>query len=132
MPQWLWNFLNFKGSDEALGVRGENLAARFLRDQGYKIIARNFRCAMGEIDIVAREGGMLVFVEVKTRSYDDPTPEQQINLTKQRQITRTAKYYLSRYGMAAPPGRFDVVAVLWVPGRDPQIRHTPGAFEAAD
>src|SRR4051812_28242317 len=90
---------------DALGDRGENMAAKYLRNQGYKIICRNFRCDLGEIDIVARDGQTLVFVEVKTRAYDDPTPEEQVNATKQHQITKAAKFYLGRYGVA-PPARF--------------------------
>ena len=80
---------------------------------GFKIIVRNFRCEVGEIDIIAREGKTLVFVEVKTRAYDDPTPEDQVNFEKQRQLTNAAKLYLSRYGSPQPPARFDVVAVVW-------------------
>ena len=129
----------FKGNPDApahrspiantLGDRGENAAARYLRNQGYRIIVRNFRCELGEIDIVARDGNTLVFVEVKTRAYDEPTPEDQVNDFKQHQITTAGRFYLSRYGTPQPPARFDVVAVVWPPGRDPQIRHTPNAFE---
>ena len=115
---------------EGLGDRGENVAARYLRNRGYKIIVRNFRCVMGEIDIVARDGKTLVFVEVKTRAYDDPTPEDQVNPAKQHQLTKAGKFYLSRYGVPQPPARFDVIAVVWPDGKDPQIRHTPHAFEA--
>jgi len=115
---------------DALGDRGENVAARYLRNHGYNIIVRNFRCEMGEIDIVARDGKTLVFVEVKTRAYDDPTPEEQVNETKQHQITKAAKFYLSRYGTPQPPARFDVVAIVWPTGREPQIRHTTDAFDA--
>lgn len=115
---------------DALGDRGENVAARYLRNQGYRIIVRNYRCEVGEIDIVARDGPTLVFVEVKTRAYDDPTPEQQVDLAKQQQLTRVAKLYLSRYGTPQPPARFDVVAVVWPNGQDPIIRHTTDAFEA--
>lgn len=113
-----------------LGERGENIAARFLRDLGYRILARNYRCAAGEIDIIARHGNTLVFVEVKTRTHDDPLPEDQINPSKQHRMTRAAKTYLSRYGSSLPPARFDVVAVVWPEGRDPIIRHIPGAFPA--
>jgi len=112
-----------------MGDRGENVAARYLRNRAYKIIVRNFRCDLGEIDIVARDGKTLVFVEVKTRAYDDPAPEDQVNTAKQHQITKAAKLYLSRYGFPQPPSRFDVVAIIWPNGRDPQIRHTPHAFE---
>jgi putative endonuclease len=106
------------------------VAARFLRNLGYKIIVRNFRCAIGEIDIIARDGDTLVFVEVKTRVNDDPMPEDQVNGTKQHQITKAAKFYMGRYGVPQPPARFDVVAIVWPTGRSPQIRHIPNAFES--
>jgi putative endonuclease len=113
-----------------LGDRGENRAAGFLRSAGYKIILRNFRCELGEIDIIARDGPSLVFVEVKTRSYDDPTPEEQVNDFKQHQITKAAHLYLSRYGTPQPPARFDVIAIVWPNSSEPIIRHTKNAFEA--
>jgi len=116
-------------SKDALGDRGENMAARFLRNLGYKIIVRNFRCALGEIDIIARDGQTLVFVEVKSREYDEPKPEDQVGDEKRRQLTKVARMYLSRYGVPQPPARFDVVAVVWPEGKTPQIRHTTNAFE---
>src|SRR5204862_4472140 len=116
---------------DPLWERGENAAAKYLRNLGYRLITRNYRCDAGEVDIIARDGKTLVFVEVKTRTYDDPTPEDQVNQRKQNQLTKAAKVYLSRYGFPQPPARFDVVAVLWSPsGRDPTIRHTTDAFEA--
>ena len=131
MVSWFQSL--FKGAPperDALGQRGENVAARHLRNLGYTIIVRNFRCNLGEIDIVAKDGKTLVFVEVKTRTADEPTPEDQVNSPKQHQITKAAKLYLSRYGIPQPPARFDVIAVIWPDGREPQIRHTPHAFEA--
>src|SRR5678809_70587 len=88
---------------DTLGDRGENLAARHLRNLGYRIITRNFRCPLGEIDIVARDGNTLVFCEVKTRAYEDDngvgiSPEDQVNTVKRHQISKAARYYLSRYG----------------------------------
>ena len=133
MLGWLSNLLNPATETvqrDAMGDRGENLAARHLQSRGYKIIARNFRCELGEVDIVARDGRTLVFVEVKTRAYDDPAPEDQVNPAKMHQLTKAAKVFLSRYGTPQPPARFDVVAVLWPNGREPIIRHTPHAFEA--
>ena len=133
MLGWLSNLLNPATEPvqrDAMGDRGENLAARHLQSRGYKIIARNFRCELGEIDIVARDGRTLVFVEVKTRTVDDPLPEDQVNPSKQHQITKAGKYYLGRYGVPQPPSRFDVIAVVWPDGREPVIRHTPHAFEA--
>jgi putative endonuclease len=117
-------------SRTALGEGGENAAARFLRGLGYRIIERNFRCELGEVDIIARDGKTLVFVEVKTREQDDPAPEEQVDAAKQHQLTRAARVYLSRYGSPQPPARFDVVGIVWPPGRSPQIRHTIDAFEA--
>jgi putative endonuclease len=117
-------------ADDSLGAKGENLAARFLRSQGYKIITRNYRSATGEIDIIARDGKTLVFTEVKTRTADDPMPEAQVNQFKQHQITKSARQYLSRYGHPQPPARFDVVAIVWPENSKPLIRHTPNAFEA--
>jgi putative endonuclease len=136
MFDWFQKLLGKGGQNnppkrDALGDRGENVAARYLRNQGYNIIVRNFRCEVGEIDIIARDGKTLVFVEVKTRVADDPQPEDQVNLFKQQQLTRAAKFYLSRYGTPQPPARFDVVAIVWPNGREPQIRHTQSAFEAA-
>lgn len=129
MRNWLEKLFKREVPQDTLGDRGENLAARFLRDLGYKILERNFRTTVGEIDIVARDGQTLVFVEVKSRAYDDPAPEDQVNAAKQHQVTKAAKSYLSRFGVE-PPARFDVVAVLWPEGRNPIIRHTPNAFEA--
>lgn len=131
MSSWFQSlFKPAAASRDALGPRGENMAARYLRNLGYKIIVRNFRCELGEIDIVAKDGKTLVFVEVKTRAYDDPTPEEQVNDVKRHQLTKAAKLYLSRYGIPQPPARFDVVAIVWPQGREPQIRHTTHAFEA--
>jgi putative endonuclease len=130
MFQFLRKLLGHESAAGGLGGRGENLAARFLRGLGYKIMVRNFRSALGEIDIIARDGDTLVFVEVKTRSYDEPTPEDQVNAAKRHQITKVAKSYLSRYGFPQPPARFDVVAVVWPEGGEAQIRHIRSAFEA--
>jgi putative endonuclease len=130
MPRWLDKLLGRAPKVDPLSERGENVAARFLRDLGYKILLRNYRSDLGEIDIIARDGDTLVFVEVKTRSYDDPSPEEQVNAAKQHQLTRCAKAYLSRYGTPRPPARFDVVAVVWPQNREPEIRHIKSAFEA--
>lgn len=128
----MWKYLStlFRESSPApLGHRGETLVAKHLRSRGYKILHRNFVTPLGEIDIVARDGETLVFVEVKTRQQDDPTPEEQVNHHKQRQLTRVGKFYLSRF--ADPPAaRFDVVAIVWPADGKPEIRHTPHAFEA--
>lgn len=131
MLEWLQSLMKKpEPAEDVLGQRGENVAAKHLRNQGYKILIRNFRCNAGEVDIVARDGKTIVFVEVKTRTKDDPTPEEQVNDPKRHQLTKAARHFLNRYGTPQPPARFDVVAVVWPTGREPWIRHTPDAFEA--
>lgn len=132
MLKWLTGLINSQPADPeaALGPRGENAAAKFLRNRGYRIITRNFRTDLGEIDIIARDGNTLVFVEVKTRADDSTPPEEQVDEHKRHQLTKVAKLYLSRYGIPRPSARFDVVAIVWPTGRDPQIRHLPNAFPA--
>ena len=132
MVEWLANLFKAKTPKDALGDRGENMAARHLRNRGYKIIMRNFSCDLGEIDIIARDGKTLVFLEVKTRAYDDPKPEEQVNNIKQDKIIRAAKYYLTRYGTPQPPSRFDVIAIVWPTGQPPIIRHHEHAFDASE
>src|SRR6059058_2428344 len=132
MVKWLEKFRTvFRSTPtpDPLAERGENVAAKFLRNLGYKILERNYCTNVGEIDIIARDGKTLVFVEVKTRAYDDPTPEEQVNNFKMHQITKAAKIFLARYGFPQPPARFDVIAIVWPAGQPPIIRHTPNAFE---
>jgi putative endonuclease len=130
MIGWLKNLMGEKRDDGGLGGRGENLAAKYLRGLGYTIILRNFRCRLGEIDIIARDGRTIVFVEVKTRA-DDATanPHDHVDAIKQQHLTRVGQFYMSRYGTPRPPARFDVVSIVWPSGRDPQIEHIPNAFE---
>ena len=108
---------------------GEALAALFLRLKGFRIEARNWRCPLGEIDIVAWERDTLVFVEVKTRTGGGAgTPEEAVNPGKRRRLVRLAQAYLVRLG-EPPPCRFDVVAVSGRAWR-PSIRHIRAAFRA--
>ena len=128
---WLRNLIGGGPPVDALGQRGENVAARYLRNRGYRIILRNFRCEVGEVDIIAKDGRTVVFVEVKTRTSEDhATGEDQVHQSKRHQLTKAAKFYLSRYGTPQPPARFDVIAIVWPHGRQPDIRHTTDAFEA--
>jgi putative endonuclease len=97
---------------QALGRSGERLAERTLRAHGYRILARNFRCRYGEIDLVAEDGEELVFVEVKTRrgaSYG--TPEEALTRRKQQHMLAAAGHYLDLHGACERPWRIDVVAV---------------------
>src|SRR5512137_1106592 len=96
-----------------LGKRGEELALRFLKKSGYKIIEQNYVCKMGEMDIIAREKDTLVFIEVKTRtSIEFGPPQLAVNLSKQRQLSKVALNYLNEKRLNDVKARFDVVAIL--------------------
>ncbi len=112
-----------------LGRRGEDAAADYLKRKGMKILERNLRTPVGEIDLVARHGRDLVFIEVKTRRGTAfGAPAEAVGPHKQRQILQTAKWYLnSNRGRGLQP-RFDVVAVI-VDGECLSIEHIPAAFE---
>lgn len=113
-----------------LGRWGEEQAARYLRRRGMKILERNFRTPVGEIDIIARQGRTIVFVEVKTRSGEQyGLPQEAVGAAKQRQILRTAQWYLGQFAGEGLQPRFDVVAVLRR-GRKGQIEHIADAFGA--
>ncbi len=96
----------------ALGQRGEELACEELERRGYAIVTRGYRTIHGEIDVVAREGGYLVFVEVKARhGRDFGDPEEAVTLQKQQRIVWMASDYLARSGQLDVPCRFDVVGI---------------------
>ena len=115
-----------------LGRRGENAAARFLRRLGYAIVARGYRGAIGEIDLVAVDRRTVVFVEVKTRtSHEAGHPADAVDEAKQRRLTRLALAYMKRHDLLECAARFDVVAVTWREKNSrPRIEHFIGAFEA--
>ena len=114
---------------DQLGAQGEKLAARHLRRNGYRIVARNFRCPLGEIDLIALGRGELCFVEVKTRQSDAyESPEVNVTAAKRRRIRRIAQYYLDRKGIDDVNVRFDVVAIVTGAEGEPKIDHYEGAF----
>jgi len=115
-----------------LGRRGEEEAARYLRQRGWRILARSDRLKPGELDLVALDGQTVVFVEVKARtSAQSGHPSEAVGADKQRRLTRLALAYLKRHRLLDSPARFDVVAVTWPAGQaQPTIEHLQGAFEA--
>ena len=117
-----------------LGNRGENAAARFLRKRGYRILARNCRNHWGEIDIIARDGDWIVFVEVKTRSsHAAGHPAEAVTHRKQVQLTKLALGWLKQRRLLDHRARFDVIALTWPQGTStPQIEHFVHAFQAQD
>ncbi len=114
----------------SLGRQGEDEAAHFLRKQGLVILDQNVRSRLGEIDLVARDGGTLVFVEVKARrAGPGASPEAGVTPRKQARLGRLALGYLKSQGLGEVRCRFDVVAVeLDGEDRVAAIRHIPGAF----
>lgn len=114
---------------QALGQWGEERAADYLCRQGLKILARNYRTPVGEIDIIARSKTELLFVEVKTRRGTGfGLPQEAVGLRKQQQIIRTAQWYLKQGKYAKLQPRFDVVAILCQSDEKITIQHLPNAF----
>ena len=118
--------LRRKAGDEAEGA-----ACDFLERKDIRIVERNFRARGAEIDIVARQGDVLIFVEVRCREEEEfGAPEETVGLAKRRKVAAAAREYIGRI----PPhtwkeARFDVVAIVGT-GPDAVIRHFPGAFDA--
>jgi putative endonuclease len=116
----------------ALGAAGESAAARHLERSGYRIIEANVRCRLGELDLVAVDGTVVVFVEVKgNRGPRFGAPEEMVTPYKQQRLTRLASWYLQRRGWLGRPARFDVVAVDWDGDGAARVRHFRNAFPAA-
>jgi putative endonuclease len=115
-----------------LGQDGEDVACAALRRLGYTIVERRFRTRRGEIDIIARDGPTLVFVEVKGRDREHAgTPMEAVTSQKRRRLMHVALEYLATRGLADAGCRFDVVAVRWSLGA-PDVRVLPGAFTLDD
>lgn len=117
------------GAAQRPGAAGERAAAEYLRRQGLRILARNVLCRPGEIDLVALEGNVLVFVEVRSRASEDfGTPEETVRRKKRRAIIKAARWFIRTRRLAGMPARFDVVAVVGDPDGKPEIRHHRAAF----
>jgi len=99
-----------------IGKEGEKIAVSYLKEIGYLIRETNYRCALGEIDIVAREKNEIVFIEVKTRkSQASGYPEQAVDYRKQKKMSQLALMYLQKNRLADVCARFDVVAITMLP-----------------
>jgi len=120
-------------SRQHLGQSGEETVARYLEKKGYTILIKNYRCKIGEIDIIARDGVDLVFIEVKTRSslaYGSPAAA--VTARKQRQISRAAQWYLAEQQLFDSPARFDVISILRGETYQQQIEHINNAFDLCE
>lgn len=114
-----------------LGALGERIAVEELTRLGYRILERNYRCPVGEIDIVARRHGILVFVEIKTRRGRSPGyAKEAVDAGKRRRLSKAALSYLKANGACDASARFDVVAVSLADG-PPVVEVVENAFELA-
>ncbi len=123
-----------KTGTASLGSRAEDLAAAYLVRRHYDVLERNYKTRWGEIDIIAKDGATLVFVEVKARrSEASGSPQEAVTRQKQYKIIRMAQQYMHQCDRKTfeQPVRFDVVAIQWH-GDVPLIEHILHAFDATD
>ena len=115
-----------------LGKQGEAEAVRLLRKSGYRIVGCNLRAKFGEIDVVARDGPVLCFIEIKARrSVTFGWPEEGVTSQKRQRLIRLANWYVQKHRVTGTPVRFDVVSILWNPDGSPaRSRLIKGAFDA--
>jgi putative endonuclease len=132
MPKLLDGWLEWlRPAQVSLGRRGERYAARWLRRQGYKIVAGGNRTRYGEVDLVAVDGETIVFIEVKTRrSHELGDAAAAVDAEKQRRLVRTALAFLKEHHLLEYAVRFDVVAIVWPEAAvRPELQHIKNAFE---
>ena len=116
---------------QVLGREGERVAEQFLKQKGFKIVERNYRCAAGELNLIVLDKRVVVFVEVKTRTgLGFGTPLEAVAYHKQQKMIQAAQYFLSEKGLHQRDARFDVVGISW-PGREPVVEHIENAFDLA-
>lgn len=113
----------------SLGEMGERLALKKIKRLGYKFIAKNYRCPLGEIDLIARDGDCLVFIEIKTRrGRSIGFAKEAVNRRKMRQISKAALVYMKENNCCDVKARFDVVAIS-IKGDKEEIEVIPDAFD---
>jgi putative endonuclease len=134
LSRWRSRFLPSKRTHLRLGTRGEKLAARHLRRQGFKVLYRNFRGRQGgEIDLVCRDRDTLVFVEVKTRTREDyGRPLEAVHRDQQRRISRGALAWLRLLGNPDVLFRFDVVEIVIAESAPPRAELIRNAFQLSE
>lgn len=114
---------------KALGIEGEDLAVKFLKKKGYRIIERNYKTFVGEIDIIAKDGDTVVFIEVKTRTDDSfGYPFEAVNRRKKQKLKNLALLYLKKQAKEYPV-RFDVISIFRKDNGEKEIEHIKDAFE---
>ncbi len=120
------------GADADVGRRGEELAARALAEAGLEVLDRNWRAGRRELDLVAREGDVVAFVEVKTRTPGPQAPLEGIGPRKRRDLRRAAERWIHAHPGVGREFRFDAVAVRIRPGGEADVEHVRNAFFGED
>ncbi|MEO0074532.1 MAG: YraN family protein [candidate division WOR-3 bacterium] len=110
-----------------LGQTGEKVARNYLKKQGYKILEKNFRCSIGEIDIIAQDKSTIVFIEVKTRRSNLIQPFESVGFKKQEKLRSLAEYYLQEKDYLDKEVRFDILSIIYN-NQGQQIEHLKDAF----
>ncbi len=111
-----------------VGNRGESLAEDYIKRKGYKIIHRNYRCKLGEIDIIAKDGDTIVFIEVRTKQNENfGSPQDSVTSTKISKISKTALNFIQEKNLSGYSYRFDFIAITFSQGK-PNIEHIENAF----
>lgn len=114
---------------QILGKEGERIAETYLRKKGYRLVERNYRCSVGELDLVVLDHGVIVFVEVKTRMDERfGAPLESVGTRKQKKMIKAALFFLSQHRLHHREARFDVIGITFV-GREPAVEHIQNAFE---
>jgi putative endonuclease len=121
------------GSDlkQFLGEEGERIAEHYLSTKGYRLVERNYRCPLGELDLIVLDRGVIVFVEVKTRvDQSFGPPLESVHPRKQQKMIKTALWFLSQHKLHNRDARFDVVGISFG-GKEPVVEHIENAFEVS-
>ncbi|MEW5801164.1 MAG: YraN family protein [bacterium] len=114
-----------------LGRKGERIAVRLLKSLQLSIRELNFRCSFGEIDIIAEDKGVIVFVEVKTRSNANyGLPEEAVDYSKQKKLSQVALFYLQKEQLEDRMCRFDVISIIMKKNKIERVAHIIDAFSA--
>jgi len=112
-----------------LGIRGEAMALKKIMSLGYKILVQNFRCKLGEIDLIAIDQDTLVFIEVRSKSNGKyGLPQETVNTKKQRKLRQVAEFYLMKNNLYHMYCRFDVIGIVWQQGDELEIEIIKDAF----
>jgi len=114
---------------QVVGREGEQIAESFLKKKGYRMVERNYRCRVGEVDLIALDRRVIVFVEVKARNDGSfGSPLESVHPRKQKRMTKAALFFLTEHKLHHRDARFDVVGISFA-GREPMVEHIENAFE---